>query len=168
MCPDAATHVITVDLPEGSRGVWHVCSAHDKDVKRDVVRARPQPAPTPTGDGVTVHCGDCEIALDEPSDLPIADRQPCPICGSVKRQHRVAITETMELHDSIGATVRRAGAKKFAQRFKTGDDPMRTTQTWGTRTLHLDRENDAYREEITLHDGTRIESRAALHDHRGH
>lgn len=169
-CVDAATHVITVDLPEGGGRVWHVCSEHDKDVKRDVVRSRPRPAPPPPADGssVTVHCGDCEIPLDESSDLPVADRQPCPICGSLKRQHRAILTETLELHDSIGGTVKRAGAKKFAQRFKTGDDLTRATQTWGTRALHLDRENDTYLEEITLHDGTRIESRAALRDHRGH
>lgn len=50
-----------------------------------------------------------------------------------------------------------AGAKKFAQRFKTRDDLTRATQAWGTRALHLDSENDTYLEEITLHDGTRID-----------
>jgi hypothetical protein len=169
-CTDAATHVITVDLPDGGGRVWHVCSEHDKDVKRDVVRSRPRPASPPAADGssVTVHCGDCEIPLDEPSDLPVADRDPCPICVSLKRQHRAVLTETLELNASISGTVKRSGAKKFDQRFKTGDDLTRATQTWGTRALHLDRNNDTYLEEITLHDGTSIESRAALHDHRGH
>jgi hypothetical protein len=169
-CSAAATHVITVDVPADGQRIWHVCSAHDKDVKRDVVRSRPQAIAPPATDGVSVavHCGDCEIPLDEPSDLPAADRQPCPVCGSLRRQHRAVIKETMELHDSLAATVRRARAKKFAQKLKTGDDLTRATQTWGTRTLHLDRENDTYREEIVLHDGTRIESRAALHDHQGH
>lgn len=169
-CADGATHVIIVDLPEGDGRVYHVCSVHDKDVKRDVVRSRPRPAPAAPADGasVTVHCGDCEIPLDEPSDLPVADRQPCPLCGSMKRRHRAAITDTLEMHDSIGGTVKRAGANKFAKRFKNGDDLTRLTQTWGTRALHLDRENDTYREEITVYDGTRIESRAALRDHRGH
>lgn len=169
-CAEPTTHLITISLPEGGGRVWHVCSEHDKDVKRDVVRSRLQPTPPQPANGssVTVHCGDCQIPLDEPSDLPVVERQPCPICRSLKRQHRAALNDTLGVHGQLGGTVKRAGVSKFAQRFKTGDNFTRATQTWGTRTLHLDRENDTYREEIVLHDGTRVESRARLRDHRGH
>jgi hypothetical protein len=38
-------------------------------------------------------CKDCRCILDEPSDLPIAKREPCPDCGSVDRKFEIAFMD---------------------------------------------------------------------------
>jgi hypothetical protein len=60
---------------------------------------------------VQVACGECRLPLDERSDLPIEDRQPCPRCGSVGRfvdaqlRGEVRLTSRMAAHkrDSSGS-----------------------------------------------------------------
>jgi hypothetical protein len=32
-----------------------------------------------------VRCGECGTVLNEGSDAPIAEREPCPVCGSMRR-----------------------------------------------------------------------------------
>lgn len=55
-----------------------------------------------------VTCGQCRVPLDERSDLPIEERQPCPRCGSlgrfVNRQHQ----------DEVKTTSRMTGHKQDA------------------------------------------------------
>jgi hypothetical protein len=55
---------------------------------------------------VQVACGECCLPLDERSDLPIEDRQPCPRCGSVGRFFDA------QLQDEIGLTSRMAAHKR--------------------------------------------------------
>lgn len=37
-------------------------------------------------------CKGCGDILDEPSNLSIEERKPCPKCGSILRNHEVVIT----------------------------------------------------------------------------
>jgi hypothetical protein len=45
----------------------------------------------------TVACGKCSRALNEPSDLPVDERQPCPICGSTARSFGVFIEDVVNV-----------------------------------------------------------------------
>ena len=64
------------------------------------------------------------------------------------------------------ATVTGAGRRGWRVKSRSGDDYTRMQQTWGSRSLTLDRDANSYREVISLYDGTVIESSAALTDHR--
>jgi hypothetical protein len=55
---------------------------------------------------VQVACGQCRLALDERSDLPVEERQPCPRCGSVGRFFDV------QLKGEVGLTSRMAARKR--------------------------------------------------------
>jgi len=67
-CADAATHTVDISFPEGVHETWHVCRAHDRELKLQVVRSRSK-APPPTTDTpprIEVCCGECQQVLDEP------------------------------------------------------------------------------------------------------
>jgi hypothetical protein len=42
-----------------------------------------------------IRCGECGVALDEPSGLPVEKRTPCPSCGS---KNRVVVAPPIEAH----------------------------------------------------------------------
>lgn len=48
-----------------------------------------------------VSCGDCGRSLNEGSDLPVEQRQPCPACGSTKRHIAVEITEQLGFNSIV-------------------------------------------------------------------
>jgi hypothetical protein len=74
---------------------------------------------------------------------------------------------TLGFHESLTITKHAGGRGGWMGKIKAGDDYTRDLEAWGTRSLHLDRENDTYRESIIVWDGTRITSTARLSDHRG-
>lgn len=125
------------------------------------------PKPTESKPTVEVCCGACEVALDERQDAAVEDRLPCPSCGSLRRLHKVSIQETLGLHEPVRARGKRLGKGGWIVDTRSGDDYTRALEGWGKRELTMDRENDRYRELIVLHDGTQIESTAALRDHHG-
>lgn len=165
-CAGAATHMVDVSCPEGIYETWQVCRAHDRMLKLQVVRSRPKaspPADTPSR--VEVQCGTCHRTLDEPASLPETEREPCPDCGSLTRLHKITIFERLTAHESLRIRSKRAGKGGWMTDIRTGDDYTRDLEAWGTRVLEKDRARNVYREVITLHDGTRVESRARLSDH---
>ena len=165
-CSEASTHTVTIDFPGEPPEIWKVCRQHDRALKLQAVASRPKAEPPkeqPTT--VEVFCGDCELSLNEPSDLPTEERQPCPNCGSVKRLVKVGIYETLTMHESVRARSQRPSKGGWIVDVLSGDDYTRMLEGWGRRELTKDRERDQYRELIELHDGTRIESVARLRDH---
>jgi hypothetical protein len=86
----------------------------------------------------------------------------------VVRPAKVSASDQLDpLREEIRLRIKRPGVGEL-HRLRTGDSLTQSSGTWGTRTLDLDREHNAYREEIVLSDGTSIVSTATLRDHRGH
>src|SRR5260370_18039611 len=61
ICQATATHTVVVDYTDGAHKVWHVCSEHDKDLKKQVQRSIPLPEPVPASPPTTIQvtCSDC-------------------------------------------------------------------------------------------------------------
>jgi hypothetical protein len=55
-----------------------------------------------------VKCGQCQQPLDERSDLPIDERQPCPNCGSTTRTFEAKVEGRVTLTGSVDARIIRA------------------------------------------------------------
>lgn len=64
-----------------------------------------------------VHCGECDLALDESPSTPVAERQPCPRCGNTEARHiEVTITDEIEVSDAVaGAQTIPVGAAVEAE-----------------------------------------------------
>ncbi len=168
-CSASATHSITVDDPDGNHEVWQVCSQHDGQVKKLVQRSVPLPRP-PSADApptVEVNCSECGRVFEEPSNLPVGEREGCPDCRSTKRLVKVGLSATIGLHASLQARQFRPGRNGWLRRLLTGEFMSTFHRTWTTRDLDLDRENNTYRERLVHHGGTVLESRAKLSNHRG-
>lgn len=165
-CADAATHIVDISFPEGVHETWHVCRAHDRKLKLQVVCSRPKaPPPTDMPPSIEVCCGECQQPLDEPSSLLADERQSCPNCGSLTRLNKITFVETLALHESLHLRSKQPSKGGWMRDFRTGDDYSRYLEGWGTRILDTNREQNSYLESITLHDGTSVESRAQLTDH---
>ena len=46
-----------------------------------------------------INCTECGTTIDEPVDLPIEKRKPCPKCGSTMRNKTILISETLTIKD---------------------------------------------------------------------
>jgi hypothetical protein len=161
-----ATHTVGISLPEETDEEWRVCRLHDRMLKTEVVRSRQKLTAPPADPGTTeVCCGSCQRSLAEAACLPAGERQPCPDCGSVSRLMKVAVHETVNVHESVRWKVRRKGRGRWAVDARAGDDYTADLESWGRRDWTRDRERDLYREVIELYDGTRLESTARLRDH---
>ena len=49
----------------------------------------------------SVFCSGCGSPLDQPANLPVEERTPCPICGSMSRQINVTCTDKVKFTDSL-------------------------------------------------------------------
>jgi hypothetical protein len=56
----------------------------------------------------TVECGACGTIIDEPTDTPAEERQPCPECGSTSRTFNLGLASAITATSSMSATVIRA------------------------------------------------------------
>lgn len=52
-----------------------------------------------------VSCGECGQSLDEPSDTPVDQRQPCPNCGSKARSVAILLTANVSMVGGASATL---------------------------------------------------------------
>lgn len=91
---------------------------------------------------------------------------PCPHCGSLKRYARVRLNDFGCVGDALRSQARRAGESKWFRDTKSGDDFTRDLDSWGHRTIEMDRDHNLYRELIELYDGSWLESTAMLDNHR--
>lgn len=117
---------MTLAFPGEPQEVWVLCRQHDRSIKRQAVASRPR-AETPTEERTTVEvcCGACQRSLDERSDLPAEQRQPCPSCGSMTRLHKVGLHATLTLRESLRARAKRPGKGGWLQETRSGDDYTR-------------------------------------------
>lgn len=166
-CTDPTTHAVTVVIPRLDPETWSLCRTHDREIKLKAVRSRPKkPAATVEGIPNIVRCGGCLTVLDERSDVPSEDRLPCSRCGSINRNVDIRVRETVEIHESVQVRQMASGKGGWIVNTSAGDNYTADLAAWGKRALTLDREGDLYLERIELWDGTRIESKARLSDHR--
>jgi len=49
----------------------------------------------------SVFCSGCGSPLDQPANLPVEERTPCPICGSMSRQINVTCTDNLKFTDGL-------------------------------------------------------------------
>lgn len=168
-CQATANHTVTINHPGGRHEVWHVCSEHDRDLKKRVQRSLPFPQPAqPSPVTIQVTCAACGQVIAEPPDLPSNQRAPCPSCGSTKRLHQVGISESVGFHSALNVQASTPGRKGWIRRLLTGDFFSTFHGAWTKREFDIDKPNDSYREKLVHHDGTVVESTAQLSDHRGH
>lgn len=157
---------MTISIPGAPQVTEHYCRSHEAARKIQVVKGRPKkPAdavepPSPA----TVRCAGCGRYLQEAANL--ADRPPCPDCGSRLRNMAVGAQDHLEIHDSVESRVADSAGKR-KHKARGGDSFTRDLEAWGKLGQTFDDEHDLYREVIELWDGTRIESVARLSDHRG-
>jgi hypothetical protein len=167
-CQLPSTHTVEISFPDADEETWKVCRQHDRLLKLQAVRSRPRAAPKVEEPlSTTTQCGQCHRVLEEPSGLAEEDRQPCPSCGSVRRQTNLTASETGSGHEALRLRIKEAGKGGWRVDTITGDDYTRNLEAWGQLERTIDRAVDLYREVIELYDGTRITSTARLRDHRG-
>lgn len=160
-CASEATHLVRIHFPAEPPEVWSVCRAHDRMLKNLAVeRCTPdslQPASTVHR---TAYCAACGSAYID------ASIESCPHCDAVDKVIGLEVTDTAGVRENVRLRTKRSGKGGWLKDLKSGDDYTRALGTWGKRELETDREHKQYRELITLHDGTTIESTAALGNHR--
>jgi hypothetical protein len=132
-------------------------------------------APHPLGMGNTdppavVECGQCGARLDEPSDLAIEDRAPCPACGSLGRHFKKTITATVELRPGLGFKGRRPGMRRPFIGGSKRPEVNRDRNKWVEVERTFDRANDRYVERIIDPETGEIIRLIdePLSEHRGH
>jgi hypothetical protein len=69
-----------------------------EDAQRETAEKKQQPA----------ECAACGAKLDEPADLPVEDRKPCPACGSTGRVAYAAAKLTGTVSMTADAVIVRA------------------------------------------------------------
>lgn len=50
-------------------------------------------------------CGNCGETITEPASTPVEKRQPCPNCGSIRRNFSVELTGSISVSASVTATL---------------------------------------------------------------
>lgn len=112
----------------------------------------------------------CWATLDELASTPIAERSPCPMCGSLSRHIEITIEATVTLHSQIALKARRHGKGRLFLESKVGDDLYHLTGRWNRLERHIDHENDWYDEVITDSATGEIlkETHEPLSQHQGH
>jgi hypothetical protein len=56
-----------------------------------------------SGSSTTVACGNCGRKLEERSDLPAEQREPCPVCGSTARSFSVTVSAAVGVASALSA-----------------------------------------------------------------
>ncbi|MCX5977399.1 MAG: hypothetical protein NTV33_11415 [Coprothermobacterota bacterium] len=96
----------------------------------------------------SVQCGDCGEELPENPSLPITERTPCPMCGSLGRTTKVSFHETSATKSKLGAKGRHVcGGKPFVEEV-SGDDLHMENCRWMKLTRVIDREKNLYQESV--------------------
>jgi len=96
----------------------------------------------------TVVCSQCGTALQEEPGAPVADRQPCPSCGSKNRLVSLWLQGQIELHSMLRLKGLEAGRKRPFLKAKVGDDLFRKTGEWNRVEQVVDRRNNRYKKRV--------------------
>jgi len=95
-----------------------------------------------------VTCAVCGTPIDEDPGTALAERKPCPVCGSTARNYNVSVRLSTIRGWLLGLKHKRPGHKKPVYESKSGDELYRDTGQWHKISREIDRENNRYRERI--------------------
>lgn len=113
-------------------------------------------------------CGSCGLTIDEPTGFPVADRTPCPQCGSTARKYFILSKATAKAQPGLGFKQKRPDVKKPLVEGFTGRDLRKRDGDFIQKERLIDRENDKYREKIVTDSGDIIRNvDEPLSKHRG-
>lgn len=118
----------------------------------------------------SVFCGNCGLVLEENTSCPVEETNPCPSCGSVRRNIYVTIHDTGTSREKLGMKGRHsAGGKPFIEQV-SGDDLHRKSGKWMNLRRIIDHKNDLYHEVFTDPETGRVvhECKEPLSKHLGH
>ena len=118
----------------------------------------------------TVSCSGCGTQLNEGANLSMAEREPCPNCGSRTRTVAIALTGIVNIYSKCKTKGRRAAEKRPFVEQVVGDDLHRASGRWMRLNRLLDRARNWYSETvIDPESGTVIHKcEEPLTDHQGH
>jgi hypothetical protein len=105
----------------------------------------------------------------EPETTPIAERRPCPACGSTTRRFERFVEEHLTLRGSLATKLVRGATGRVAQEQFVGADQTVADGTWTEKGVVVDYENDRYIERVVReHDGVELRNvDEPLSSHRG-
>jgi len=75
-------------------------------------------------------CQDCGATLDEKPNTPVAERRPCPRCGSTSRQFQKRVSDEVTLRQGLRLKARHENSREPFVEVKTGDDLFRESGGW--------------------------------------
>lgn len=96
-----------------------------------------------------IYCANC--GEEAPADRADGSRVTCPGCGSVARQRRIAMEDTVKVTSEREIKARHGQPGEVAPHLvhKTGDSWSYRFAKWMQRTVRVDRENNHYVESVT-------------------
>jgi hypothetical protein len=99
---------------------------------------------------VTQHaiCARCRSSLEESPNVPIADREPCPKCGSKDRDFAVGLSAEVEVKSTLGAKAYEPGRRKPFLEHRGGDSFFHRAAKWVIRIMRIDRRGNRYTEHV--------------------
>jgi predicted nucleic acid-binding Zn-ribbon protein len=118
----------------------------------------------------TIECKECGAVLDDPSE---ENRNPCPKCGSMLRNIKIEITETIKVYDSINYKhkdpTKTRKAKVLAEGF-SGYEYSHSRKKTVLKQRLIDRKDDLYREIIIDPETGEVihKCEESLKQHKGH
>lgn len=96
-----------------------------------------------------VHCGKCNIELDESPNTKPSNRLPCPNCGSTSRSFDEELKDGISQKEKVSIIGKHGGKGAPFIKQSTGDDLNKKTGKWMKREMVVDRDNDRYLETVT-------------------
>ncbi len=127
------------------------------------------------GEEITqVACGHCGKILDEPSDIAVEERAPCPDCRSKSRQFGKILSDELEIRDGVRGKARSGEAGKPGGKpwltFMSEPSWSHRYKKWMQREKTENRRDDRYTEVVKDPNTGEIihECDEPLSEHQGH
>lgn len=122
----------------------------------------------------TVYCGSCGWQVPDPKawmHSPVAQRQPCPSCGSLDEWiAELSVTDNVQAREFVGLKGKRLGRKKPVYELQDGDQLERSTGRWMKKRRIIDYDRDLYEETVVDAETGEVRHvcREPLSEHWGH
>ncbi len=115
-----------------------------------------------------VECA-CGKPIDEPSNLKLEQRKPCPKCDSRNRKFFKEMSVAIKMHTSVGIKTKDSTGKTTLEGV-SGDDFHRKSGQWMKKERVIDHKNNRYKETIVNPETGEVvhHNEEPLSAHRGH
>jgi ribosomal protein S27AE len=117
-----------------------------------------------------VTCGKCGADIDEPTNIPEAERKQCPNCGSKSRSCNVHIKDSETAHDGLKLKARHGPKGRPFLETKVGEEISHKKGKLVNRSVRVDRDNDKYSEVVVDKETNKVihQCEEPLTKHTGH